>query len=214
MDCIALQAPLSMEFSRQEYLSGLPFPSPGDLPKPGIEPGSLELQADSLPSEPPGKPTDKSLFKGLNNEWSYISQTSLKRSLLFSQEGLSIWYKTLSGVTDTSFLEGSGTGSLRSKTGVIKGELRRERVQVSPPGEWARLQMVGIRFQGFCFVVIVDSKLSNQLLDSSLLLSQPAVSQRCAAGHTVNRQSSPSYHWDGKPTQNPYTADLYLLRIC
>ena len=57
-----------MEFSRQEYLSGLPFPSPGDLPKPGIEPGSLELQADSLPSEPPGKPTDKSLFKGLNNE--------------------------------------------------------------------------------------------------------------------------------------------------
>ena len=44
-----------MEFSRQEYWSGLPFPSPGDLPNPGIEPGSLELQAESLLSEPPGK---------------------------------------------------------------------------------------------------------------------------------------------------------------
>ena len=46
-----------MEFSRQEYWSGLPFPSPGDLPDPGIEPESPALQADSLPSEPPGKPT-------------------------------------------------------------------------------------------------------------------------------------------------------------
>ena len=44
-----------MEFSRQEYWSGLPFPSPGDLPEPGIKPGSSALQEDSLPSEPPGK---------------------------------------------------------------------------------------------------------------------------------------------------------------
>ena len=44
-----------MEFSRQEYWSGLPFPSPEDLPNPGIEPGSPALQADALPSEPPGK---------------------------------------------------------------------------------------------------------------------------------------------------------------
>ena len=51
----ARQAPLSMGFSRQEYWSGLPFPSPGDLPNPGIEPGSPTLQADILPSEPPGK---------------------------------------------------------------------------------------------------------------------------------------------------------------
>ena len=43
-----------MKFSRQEYWSGLPFPSPGDLPDPGIEPGSPALQADTLPSEPPG----------------------------------------------------------------------------------------------------------------------------------------------------------------
>ena len=46
---------LSMEFSRQEYWSGLPFPSPADLPNPGMEPWSPALQADSLPSEPPGK---------------------------------------------------------------------------------------------------------------------------------------------------------------
>ena len=50
---VAHQAPPSMEFSRQEYWSGLPFPSPGDLPDPGIEPGSLTLQAGALPSEPP-----------------------------------------------------------------------------------------------------------------------------------------------------------------
>ena len=46
-----------MRFSRQEYWSGLPFPSPGDLPNPEIEPGSPALQADSLPTEPPGKPS-------------------------------------------------------------------------------------------------------------------------------------------------------------
>ena len=55
MDC-SLQAPLSMGCSRQEYWSELPFPSPGDLPDPGMEPGSPALQANSLPSEPPGKP--------------------------------------------------------------------------------------------------------------------------------------------------------------
>ena len=55
MNCIVHQAPLSMEFSRQEYWSGLPFPSPGDLPDPGIKLRSPALQADSLPAEPPGK---------------------------------------------------------------------------------------------------------------------------------------------------------------
>ena len=45
-----------MGFSRQEYWSGLPFPSPRDLPNPGIKPGSPALQADALSSEPPGKP--------------------------------------------------------------------------------------------------------------------------------------------------------------
>ena len=52
---VAHQSPPSMAFSRQEYWSGLPFPSPGDLPDPGIEPKSPALQADALTSEPPGK---------------------------------------------------------------------------------------------------------------------------------------------------------------
>ena len=51
---VAHQAPTSMEFSRQEYWNGLPFPSPGDLPDPGIKTGSPGLQADVLPFEPPG----------------------------------------------------------------------------------------------------------------------------------------------------------------
>ena len=54
---VAHQAPSSMGFSRQEYWSGLPFTSPGNLPDPGTEPGSPTLQADALTSEPPGKPT-------------------------------------------------------------------------------------------------------------------------------------------------------------
>ena len=53
---VAYQAPPSMGFSRQEYWNGLPFPSPGDLPNPGIKPWSPSFQADALPSEPSGKP--------------------------------------------------------------------------------------------------------------------------------------------------------------
>ena len=65
---VAHQAPPSMEFSRQKYWSGLPFPSPVDLPDPGIEPGSPALLADTLPSEPPGKPnSDRS--SDTNSTW-------------------------------------------------------------------------------------------------------------------------------------------------
>ena len=63
---VARQAPVSMEFSRQDYWSGLPFPTPGDLPDLGIDPGSPvspELQADSLPT----KPTEKPLQSMLNS---------------------------------------------------------------------------------------------------------------------------------------------------
>ena len=63
------QAPLSMEFSRQEYWSGLPFPSPGDLPNPEIESRSPTLQVGSLPFEPPGK-------QAVSNP--YIAQPSKK----------------------------------------------------------------------------------------------------------------------------------------
>ena len=54
---VAKKAPLSMKFPRQEYWSGLPLPSPGDLPDPGIELGSPALQEDSLPTELRGKPS-------------------------------------------------------------------------------------------------------------------------------------------------------------
>ena len=56
---VVYQAPPSIGFSRQEYWSGLPFPSPGDLPDPGIKPRSPALHADILTSEPPGKPQPK-----------------------------------------------------------------------------------------------------------------------------------------------------------
>ena len=58
----AHQAPLSMRFSKKGYWSGLPFPSPGDLPNPGIEPRSPALQADSLPAELQGKPPNYSVL--------------------------------------------------------------------------------------------------------------------------------------------------------
>ena len=63
--CSLPVSPLSMEFSRQEYWSGLSFPPAGDLSNPGTESKSTSLQADSLPSEPPGKPNVSSMFKGL-----------------------------------------------------------------------------------------------------------------------------------------------------
>ena len=56
---VVYQASLSMGFSRQEYWTGVPFPSPGDPPDPGIEPRSPALQVDTLPSEPPEKPIKK-----------------------------------------------------------------------------------------------------------------------------------------------------------
>ena len=63
---VAYHAPPSMGFSRQEYWSRLPFPSPEDLPDPGIEPASPTLQADALLSEPPGNSEIESLQKDLS----------------------------------------------------------------------------------------------------------------------------------------------------
>ena len=59
---VACQAPPFMRFPRQGHCSELPFPFPGDLPNPGIKPGSSTLQADSLPSEPSGKPIATSVY--------------------------------------------------------------------------------------------------------------------------------------------------------
>ena len=73
---MAYQAPLSTGFSRQGYWSELPFPPPGDLPNPGIEPRCPALQADALPSEPPGKPTPR----GPSNNYSVSHHCPSKKS--------------------------------------------------------------------------------------------------------------------------------------
>ena len=76
---VARQAPRLMGFSRQEYWSGLPC-SPGDLPNPGIEPKSLALQADSLPSEPPWKP----------NKQPYLDQNKIHEVCFYKLEYFSL----------------------------------------------------------------------------------------------------------------------------
>ena len=74
---VAYQAVWSMGFSRQEYWSGLPFPSPGDLPNPGIEPGSPALQTDTLPSEPPGLLTTTTAAKIIKTDYTKYWQESV-----------------------------------------------------------------------------------------------------------------------------------------
>ena len=64
---VAYLAPPTMGFSRQEYWNGLPFPSPGDLPDPGIEPGPPALEADALTSEPPRKPQQMAIHWFFSN---------------------------------------------------------------------------------------------------------------------------------------------------
>ena len=82
------QAPLSIEFFRQEYWSGLPFPSPGDLLDPGTEPRPLALQADSSLSEPPGKPVTLQLtLKQFNNRHVYILNMKREKEHVNLREG-------------------------------------------------------------------------------------------------------------------------------
>ena len=78
---IACHIPLSMEFSRQEYWRGLPFPSPEDLPNPGIEVRSPALQADSLLSEPPRKPKNPGVGS-LSLLWGVFMTQESDRDLL------------------------------------------------------------------------------------------------------------------------------------
>ena len=83
---VAHQAPPSMGFSRQEYWSGLPFPSPGDLPNPGIELRSPILQADTLTSEPPGK---QNLSK--EDRIPQHSHTTFIKSLIYQSSTMNSW---------------------------------------------------------------------------------------------------------------------------
>ena len=77
---VAHQAPPSMGFSRQEYWTGLPFPSPGDLPSPGIEPRSPTLQADALLPEPQGEP--------LKWKWKLLSRVLLCEPMDYTVHGI------------------------------------------------------------------------------------------------------------------------------
>ena len=89
---MACQAPLFMDFSRPEYWSGLPFPSPGDLPEPGFEPWSLALQADFLSLIPKNEPniseeTQVSCEQLLSLKYIYIYFFFLLKIYLFGCEG-------------------------------------------------------------------------------------------------------------------------------
>ena len=74
-----------MEFARPEYRSGWPFPSPGDLPKPGIKPRSPALQVDSLPAEPQGKPKNTGMGSLSLLQWIFLTQESNRGLLLCRQ---------------------------------------------------------------------------------------------------------------------------------
>ena len=87
---VAYQAPPSMGFSRQEYWSGLPFPSPGDLPDPGIKPGSPAFQADALPSEPPGN-QDKPRYLIKKQRYHFADKDLCSQSYYFSSSHVQIW---------------------------------------------------------------------------------------------------------------------------
>ena len=103
---VACQAPLSMAFSRQASWSGLPYPSPGDLPGPGIEPVSPALQADALPSEPPGKlvvkkpPASETQVRSLGGENPLEEGMAPHSSLLAWRMSMDrgVWQATVPGV--------------------------------------------------------------------------------------------------------------------
>ena len=96
-----------MEFSRQEYWSGLPFPSPGDLPNPGIEPGSSALQADALLSEPSGKKSNDKEYSNYHTV-ALISHTS-KVMLKILQARLQQYVNSELPDVQASFRKGRGT---------------------------------------------------------------------------------------------------------
>ena len=108
---VAHKALLSMGFSRQEYWSGLPFPSPGDLPTPGIKPRSPTVQADALTSVPPGKPLNKSLYLE-------------KYKYRFSMSSSKIYFDILLEIPnlETSGCPIQGIGQLKIKNQKIKND--------------------------------------------------------------------------------------------
>ena len=98
----AYQAPPSTEFSRQVYWSGLPFPSPGDIPDPGIEPRSPTLQADALPSEPPGKPKKNDQTNFFPFRRTRVPDSTTGRRISYSASSLLYLRRVLSTRLQTS----------------------------------------------------------------------------------------------------------------
>ena len=101
---VACQAPLSVGFSRQEYCSGLPCPPPGDLPKPGIEPRSSPMQADSLPSELSGKPQSRMPANKCRQKMEIGSTTMWPKSEVVDSGGNCQWMSVDRGLLRNKIL--------------------------------------------------------------------------------------------------------------
>ena len=116
---LAYQASPSLGFSRQECWSGLLFPSPGDLPEPGIEPKSPALQADTLPSEPPGKPHERERYIQLNAEFQRIARRDKK--VFFNKQCIKLEENNRRGMTRDLFRKiGNIKGTFLPKMGTLK----------------------------------------------------------------------------------------------
>ena len=89
---VSCQAPLSTENFGQEYWCGLPFPPPGDLPNPGIEPMSPTLQAGALLSEPPGKPYAQTDQKNRSTIWRFSNESQKHAALAWNQAADGGWW--------------------------------------------------------------------------------------------------------------------------
>ena len=117
---IACQAPQSMEFSRQEHWSAQPFPSPGNFSDPGIKPGSPALQADSLPSEPAGKPI-QGMYSQMVIPVLGTKQTLSERQWLFSQLPPSQMIPRSSILQHTTDLSGGPDSRVSDSVGLEQG---------------------------------------------------------------------------------------------
>ena len=102
---VVFQAPLSMAFSRQYYWGGLPFPFPGDLPNPGIEPGSPALQTHALPSEPPGKSLVLIILVHKHFYWSFRKLSSISLELLIDKTTYENHFQLISNLVEISHVQ-------------------------------------------------------------------------------------------------------------
>ena len=153
------QASLSMEFSRQESWNGLPFPSPEDLPHPGIEPRSPAFQADSLPSEPPEKPTGK--FRRYKNACRG-NHKHFFRSQMKEYGHLTLLNSFIHCILmNTSLMQGSGraSGTLSTKAewssvSIKRGNLGYTVVKIHPDAECSNYGFGSARLTQLSFTEI------------------------------------------------------------